>query len=177
MSNTIQGISMKPSHPDSGTRLKALVAATPVLGAAARSLSRIRVVKELRGWRHRFRGSSSYWEQRYRQGGTSGAGSFRRLAEFKAETLNDFVARVSNRSSNLVVATARSSPAQDTRGNLGISALRATPRKGSILAAGCRRISVASISSSRSMSSTTWSRTKCLTPICARSSPMPAGSL
>jgi SAM-dependent methyltransferase len=70
------------------------VAATPVLGAAARTLARIPMVKELRGWRNRFRGSSSYWEQRYRQGGTSGAGSFGRLAEFKAETLNDFVARV-----------------------------------------------------------------------------------
>jgi SAM-dependent methyltransferase len=85
---------MKPSLPDGGTRLKALVAATPALGAAARFLSRIRVVQELRRWRHRFRGSSSYWEQRYRRGGTSGAGSFRHLAEFKAETLNDFVARV-----------------------------------------------------------------------------------
>ena len=30
---------MKPSHPDSGTRLKGLVAATPVLGTAALSLS------------------------------------------------------------------------------------------------------------------------------------------
>ena len=52
------GISTKPSHPDSDTRLKALVAATPVLGTAARTLSRIRMVKELRGLRHCFRGSS-----------------------------------------------------------------------------------------------------------------------
>lgn len=35
--------------------------------------------------------SRSYWEQRYRSGGNSGAGSYLRLAEFKAEVLNDFV--------------------------------------------------------------------------------------
>lgn len=35
--------------------------------------------------------SGSYWENRYRAGGNSGAGSYRRLAEFKAEVLNDFV--------------------------------------------------------------------------------------
>jgi SAM-dependent methyltransferase len=91
-----RGISVKPSYPDSSSRLKALVAATPVLGAAARSLARNPVVKGLRGLRRRleFPGSSSYWEQRYRQGGTSGSGSFGRLAEFKAETLNGFVARM-----------------------------------------------------------------------------------
>jgi SAM-dependent methyltransferase len=82
---------MGSSHPDHGSALKALVAATPVLGAAARTLARIPVVKKLR--RLGFR-SSSYWEQRYRQGGTSGPGSFGRLAEFKAETLNGFVARM-----------------------------------------------------------------------------------
>jgi len=91
--NYSREISMKPTHPDSGSRLKALVAATPVLGVAARSLARIPVIKELRH-RFGFRGSSSYWEERYRQGGTSGPGSFGCLAEFKAETLNGFVARM-----------------------------------------------------------------------------------
>ena len=52
-------------------RLKALMAAKPVLDSAARSLTRIPVVKELLALRHRFRDSSSYWERRYRQGGTS----------------------------------------------------------------------------------------------------------
>ncbi len=85
---------MKPSHLDSGSRLKGLVAATPMLRAVASSLTRIPVVEELRALRHRFRDSSSYWKQRYRQGGTSGPGSFGRLAEFKAETLNGFVARM-----------------------------------------------------------------------------------
>lgn len=32
-----------------------------------------------------------YWEQRYRKGGNSGAGSFGPVAEFKASTLNEFV--------------------------------------------------------------------------------------
>jgi SAM-dependent methyltransferase len=87
---------MKPSYPDGSSRLKAFLAATPVLGTAARALARTSLVKRLRSLRHRieFPGSTSYWEQRYRQGGTSGSGSFGRLAEFKAETLNGFVDRM-----------------------------------------------------------------------------------
>jgi hypothetical protein len=81
---------MKPIHSGSFGRLKALVAATPVLGSAARSLARMPAVAELRR-RLGFRNSSTYWEQRYQKGGTSGAGSYGRLAEFKAETLNGFV--------------------------------------------------------------------------------------
>jgi hypothetical protein len=38
-----------------------------------------------------FRGSRDYWEERYRQGGNSGGGSFGRLARFKADVLNGFV--------------------------------------------------------------------------------------
>jgi SAM-dependent methyltransferase len=41
-------------------------------------------------WRN-FRGSGDYWEQRYREGGNSGTGSYGALAEFKAATLNRFV--------------------------------------------------------------------------------------
>ena len=37
-----------------------------------------------------FPGSSSYWELRYKRGGTSGAGSYGELAHFKADVLNDF---------------------------------------------------------------------------------------
>jgi SAM-dependent methyltransferase len=40
-----------------------------------------------------FIGSAKYWEQRYASGGDSGAGSYGRLADFKAEVLNSFVAR------------------------------------------------------------------------------------
>lgn len=38
-----------------------------------------------------FPGSREYWEERYRRGGTSGAGSYNRLARFKADFLNGFV--------------------------------------------------------------------------------------
>ncbi|MGB8841023.1 MAG: class I SAM-dependent methyltransferase [Aliidongia sp.] len=60
----------------------------PVLRPIARTL--IDPMKALRR-QMRFPGSSSYWEERYRAGGTSGAGSYGRLARFKAEILNDFV--------------------------------------------------------------------------------------
>lgn len=35
--------------------------------------------------------SAGYWEQRYKKGGTSGFGSYGRLAEFKARVINQFV--------------------------------------------------------------------------------------
>ncbi|HEY3832847.1 MAG TPA: methyltransferase [Acidimicrobiia bacterium] len=38
-----------------------------------------------------FEGSQDYWERRYASGGTSGTGSSGRLAEFKAQFLNEFV--------------------------------------------------------------------------------------
>ena len=41
--------------------------------------------------RSRFKTSADYWEQRYLSGGTSGSGSANRLAEFKANFLNEFV--------------------------------------------------------------------------------------
>lgn len=41
----------------------------------------------------RFPGTIAYWEQRYGAGGNSGAGSYGRLAGFKAGFLNDFLAR------------------------------------------------------------------------------------
>jgi hypothetical protein len=39
----------------------------------------------------KFPGSKAYWEQRYAGGGNSGAGSYNRLAEFKARIINNFV--------------------------------------------------------------------------------------
>jgi SAM-dependent methyltransferase len=39
-----------------------------------------------------FRGSADYWQRRYQEGGTSGGGSYGRLARFKADFLNTFVA-------------------------------------------------------------------------------------
>jgi hypothetical protein len=44
-----------------------------------------------RGRGDQFTTSSDYWEQRYKTGGNSGAGSYNRLAEFKANFLNRFV--------------------------------------------------------------------------------------
>ncbi len=38
-----------------------------------------------------FPGSQSYWDRRYKLGGTSGAGSYGKFAEFKAEIINKFV--------------------------------------------------------------------------------------
>ena len=38
-----------------------------------------------------FPGSVQYWEERYKKGGTSGSGSYNRLAEFKAHLLNKYV--------------------------------------------------------------------------------------
>lgn len=54
-------------------------------------------LQALRNWWKRFRrrrsfpGSAGYWEQRYQKGGHSGAGSYGRLAEFKAKVLNELV--------------------------------------------------------------------------------------
>lgn len=39
----------------------------------------------------RFETSAQYWEDRYKTGGSSGAGSYGRLAKFKAEVINRFV--------------------------------------------------------------------------------------
>ncbi len=50
-----------------------------------RNLAR-RLLDRVRAFR-----SSRYWERRYRAGGNSGAGSYGRLAAFKAEILNRFV--------------------------------------------------------------------------------------
>ncbi|MDA9953367.1 class I SAM-dependent methyltransferase [Planktomarina sp.] len=41
----------------------------------------------------KFISSSSYWDSRYKKKGNSGAGSYGRLAEFKANELNEFVAQ------------------------------------------------------------------------------------
>jgi len=39
-----------------------------------------------------FTNSGDYWEERYKKGGNSGAGSYNNLAEFKGEIINSFVA-------------------------------------------------------------------------------------
>jgi hypothetical protein len=66
--------------------LRSAVKSLPVIGPLA-----VAMVRPFR--RDRFDHTASYWERRYLQGGNSGAGSYNRLAEFKATFLNDFVAR------------------------------------------------------------------------------------
>jgi SAM-dependent methyltransferase len=66
--------------------LRSVVKSLPVIGPLAKAAAR--PFK-----RRRFDGSADYWERRYIDGGNSGAGSYNRLAEFKAAFLNDFVAR------------------------------------------------------------------------------------
>ncbi len=67
-------------------RMRRQVASIPVLGPGLKSLRGQTDVPQ------EFRSSPTYWERRYRQGGNSGVGSYGRLARFKADILNDFVA-------------------------------------------------------------------------------------
>ena len=52
----------------------------------------IEIAKRMLRITPKFEGSSAYWNRRYANGGNSGAGSYGALAEFKASTLNQFVA-------------------------------------------------------------------------------------
>jgi SAM-dependent methyltransferase len=69
--------------------LKKFIKGIPVLGATAARLSQLPIFARAR--RLAFQGSGPFWEAVYREGGTSGPGSYGRLAEFKAEILNEFV--------------------------------------------------------------------------------------
>ena len=64
--------------------IKTFIKRQPVLRALARL-----VLLPLR--KLTFPGSKKYWENRYKRGGNSGAGSYGKLAEFKAEVINDFI--------------------------------------------------------------------------------------
>jgi SAM-dependent methyltransferase len=64
--------------------LKNRVKNIPVLGSISRGIySKFRAIT--------FNGSENYWIDRYQKGRDSGAGSFNKLARFKADILNDFV--------------------------------------------------------------------------------------
>lgn len=65
--------------------MRRAVARIPVVGRVARGF--VRVMRQ----RKDFQGSEQYWTDRYNSGGDSGAGSYHRLAEFKAEIVNGFV--------------------------------------------------------------------------------------
>ena len=77
--------------------VKKLIKRIPAIGPAivyARGQARIARVEPAKAQRD-FHGSTAYWEEHYRGGGESGEGSKGRLGEFKAEIINEFVARES----------------------------------------------------------------------------------
>ncbi len=43
-----------------------------------------------------FNTSGEYWEERYKVGGNSGAGSYNNLAKFKGEIINNFIENLSS---------------------------------------------------------------------------------
>jgi SAM-dependent methyltransferase len=77
------------SETASTSILKSLIKSIPLIGPTAGRLAHLPLVARVRSWV--FPGSASFWDSVYRQGGTSGPGSYGRLAQFKAEILNDFV--------------------------------------------------------------------------------------
>jgi hypothetical protein len=66
--------------------LKRVVKKTPVVRDLARMVMRWAAAHNSADF-----SSSDYWEARYREGRTSGAGSYNRLARFKSETINRFI--------------------------------------------------------------------------------------
>ena len=66
--------------------MKASIKKIPVVGTILQ-----KVYQKLINPPKPFNGSANYWESRYAEGGNSGEGSYGRLAQFKAEFLNDFV--------------------------------------------------------------------------------------
>jgi SAM-dependent methyltransferase len=69
--------------------LRQKVTRLPIIGPVTRTIYRTAF---RRPPRLPFESSAQYWDERYTVGGNSGAGSYGRLAHFKAEVVNDFVA-------------------------------------------------------------------------------------
>ncbi|TFV43137.1 class I SAM-dependent methyltransferase [Bradyrhizobium niftali] len=69
--------------------IRQVIAQLPVIGPIAKSVYRAIVPGAASP---QFSSSSQYWEDRYKLGGNSGAGSYGRLADFKAVVINKFVA-------------------------------------------------------------------------------------
>jgi hypothetical protein len=68
--------------------LRQTIGQLPVVGPIARHIYRAVVPETVK---LQLFSSGQYWEDRYALGGTSGAGSYGKLALFKAETINKFV--------------------------------------------------------------------------------------
>jgi SAM-dependent methyltransferase len=79
----------RASTETSRPSLRQTIARLPIIGPAAKRM--YRTIVPYRPALH-FESSPQYWEDRYTGGGNSGAGSNGRLARFKAEAINRFVA-------------------------------------------------------------------------------------
>lgn len=64
--------------------MKDVIKRIPVINTIARAVL-------IRHRNQTFTGSDTYWENRYQRDGTSGSGSYNRLASFKADTINTFI--------------------------------------------------------------------------------------
>lgn len=67
--------------------VKRIVKRTPIIRGIARA-----AMRQMASRRSANFNSADYWEQRYQQGRNSGPGSYSKLAEFKAATINRFIA-------------------------------------------------------------------------------------
>jgi hypothetical protein len=73
-----------------GSIVRRAITQLPVVGPVAKKLYR----KIMSGSPPlEFKSTAQYWQDRYAAGGNSGAGSYGRLAQFKADVINDFVAK------------------------------------------------------------------------------------
>ena len=77
--------------PYNARSLRQSIAELPVIGPVVKNIYRAMVHQSPTALQ--FTSSSRYWEDRYALGGNSGAGSYGRLARFKAEVINNFVAK------------------------------------------------------------------------------------
>lgn len=66
-------------------KIKEKIKNIPVIGP------KIKLIKDIIVGKIKFTTSKNYWEERYKTGGNSGAGSYDRLAKFKAEIINDLI--------------------------------------------------------------------------------------
>jgi hypothetical protein len=159
-------VTTKASFLATGSRLKAIVAATPLLGAAARSIGNSAIVRAA-------------------PLAPVPTGALQNSRRKQSTILSR--ERASAQLSNLVVGTAHNSPfpnIQVTSGSTwrrvrSLPVANASPamaRKAFISSAICRKIPTASISCSHSTSSTIWSRMRYLKAICVHSLPRPVGS-
>jgi hypothetical protein len=73
--------------------IKNFIKGTPIVGPLVVKVKRklFKKIQERIMPPEPFLTSERYWAQRYKAGGNSGAGSYGKLAEFKAEIINDFV--------------------------------------------------------------------------------------